>query len=220
MRSELKELLKSESARYSVRLDAKAMAQFERYMDLLQEYNQKLNLTGIESEEGIVIKHFLDSLSAHQFLKNNWFVADFGSGIGCPGIPLKIVKPGLKLILLESNQKKCAFINLVVRNLKLTDARAIAHRAEDRAFQTSLAGSLNAILARALGKLDLILKLSAPYLKMGGRVIAYKSAQIEDELKQAEKILAQLGFRQERIFEYALPSDAGLRKLVILKKTN
>lgn len=218
MRPELKELLVSGAERFSLRLSEKAVAQLARYLELILEYNQKLNLTGIETEEGIVIKHFLDSLSAYQFLKNNWFIADFGSGMGCPGIPLKIVRPSLKLILLESHQKKSAFLNLVVRNLNLENTRAIAQRAEDKNFQMNFRGQLDAVLARAFGKLDLILKLSEPYLKTGGRVIVYKGPQIEPELKSAEKFLAHSQFQQERIFDYELPREMGSRKLLVFKK--
>jgi len=218
MRPELRDLILSCSEPFSCQLGEKELEQFSRYLDLILEYNQKLNLTGISDEKGIVVKHFIDSLAGHQFLKNNWFVADFGAGMGCPGIPLKILRPSLKLILLESNQKKSAFINQAIRNLKLENARAVAQRAEDKNFQTSLSGQLNAVLARALGKLDLILKLAQPYLKNGGRVIAYKGPQAEAELEAAKDVIVKLGFRQERIYDYELALEMGNRKLVMMKK--
>ncbi len=218
MRSELEELIRSGAKQFSLQLGEKELEQFSRYLELIQECNQRFNLTAISDEQGIAVKHFLDSLAAHPFLKDDWSIADFGSGMGCPGIPLKIARPGLNLILLESNRKKSAFIGQSLRELNLGNARSVCRRAEDRDFQNSLAGQLDAVLARALGKLELILKLAAPYLKQGGIVIAYKGPQGSQELLDAKGSLSRLGFQEEKIYDYELPFQSGNHKLLILKK--
>ncbi len=218
MRSDLKDLLFKQAHVFSARVREQELLQFESYLELLQQYNQKLNLTGIEDEDGIVIKHFIDSLSGHRFLSDNGTVLDLGSGMGCPGLPLKIARPNMKLILLESNLKKSAFLNKVIRELKLENGRAVPERAEDRNLQKRLLGQFDAALARAFGSLDLILRLAHPYLKTGGRLIAYKGPSAETELKEARRAIDRLGFEHEQNFDYELPHMAGSRTLIMLRK--
>jgi 16S rRNA (guanine527-N7)-methyltransferase len=218
MRPELRELLSLEAQKLTARLGQKELELFDRYLTLIQEYNKKLNLTGISDESGIVVKHFIDSLAGAGFVKDRWFVIDVGSGMGCPGLALKIVKPGLKIILLESNQKKCAFINQVIRSLKLANARAMAHRAEEKTFAASMENQIDAIFARAVGRLDLLSALGKPYLKNNGRLIAYKGPDAQKEFDEHKVAVEKNHFKFDKIFNYELPLQNGPRALVILKK--
>jgi len=218
MRPELRELLGAEAQKFSVFIRENEIELFDRYLGLIQEYNKKLNLTGISDENGIVVKHFIDSLSAASFVKDRWFLMDVGSGMGCPGLAIKIVKPGLKIILLESNQKKCAFINQVIRSLKLENARAIARRAEDKNFSAGIQGQIDAMLARAVGKLDLLSALSKPYLRKNGKLIAYKGPEAQKEFDEHKAAIEKNHFKFDKILNYELPLQNGPRALVILKK--
>jgi len=218
MRPDLKDLLLAESEKFGARLGDEQMDAFDRYLSLIREYNQKLNLTGIGDEDGIVIKHFIDSLAAAEFMEKDWLVLDIGSGVGCPGIALKIAEPGLRMILLESNHKKCAFINQVARTLKLGNTRAVAERAESAKPLADLAGRVDAALVRALGKLSMLAGLAGPYLKPGGKLIAYKGVNVEQELQELQSSKPGRGFVHSRTFDYNLPFNSGARKLVVLEK--
>lgn len=218
MRPDLKDLLAAEAEKFGAQLSAEQLDSFDSYLSLIQEYNQKLNLTGIDDEDGIVIKHFIDSLAAADFIGGDCFVLDIGSGMGCPGIALKIAKPGLRMILLESNHKKSAFINQVARTLRLSNTRAVAERAESAKPLADLAGRVDAVLARALGKLPMLAGMAGPYLKPGGRLIAFKGANVEQELLELHSHKKNAGFVHSGSFDYNLPFNRGARKLVILEK--
>ena len=218
MRPDLSELLYSHARKFGATIAGGEVELFDRYLALIQEYNKKLSLTAIEDEEGIVVKHFIDSLAAASFVLNGERALDIGSGMGCPGLALKIVRPHLKLVLIESNRKKAAFIGQAIRALKLTDARAIAKRAEDKDYQFENAGQFEVVMARAVGKLDLLAELAAPYLKIGGRLIAYKGAKAKEELEEFEATAKNDTFAHEVSFEYSLPLESGPRFLLVLKK--
>jgi len=218
MRPELKDLLLAEAEKFSARLSENQLKMFEDYLLLIQKYNTRLNLTAIEDEQGIVVKHFIDSLAGCGFLEHNRLVLDIGSGMGCPGIALKIAVPELKMFLLESNRKKAAFINQVIRSLNLQNARAVARRAEDKDFQAGLAGQVDAVLSRAVGRLDWLAELAAPYLKKGGRLLAYKGREAEKELAESAPTLMQRGLKHEASSSYELPSKGGSRVLLVLRK--
>jgi len=218
MRPDLKDLLLAESEKFGARVGAEQIDAFDRYLSLIQEYNQKLNLTGIHDEDGIVIKHFIDSLAAAQFMEKDWLALDIGSGMGCPGIALKIAVPGLRMILLESNHKKCAFLNQAARTLQLSNTRAVAERAGSAKPLADLAGRVDAALARALGKLPVLAGLAGPYLKPGGKLIAYKGADVEQELQELRLSKPGRGFVHSGTFDYNLPFNSGARKILVLEK--
>jgi 16S rRNA (guanine527-N7)-methyltransferase len=218
MRPDLKDLLVAEAEKFSAKIGDAELALFSDFLALILKYNEKLSLTGIGDEDGIVAKHFIDSLAAHKFLEDSWFVLDIGSGMGCPGLALKIARPSLRMILLESNHKKAAFINQAIRALGLKDARAVAERAENKVFQGSVAARIDAVISRAVGKLDLLSELAPPYLKQGGRLIAYKGSSAERELLESGKAIIKNGFAEKEIFKYKLPFGAGDRALIVLEK--
>ncbi len=219
MRPELRNLLLKEAEKFELKLQEDELKQFQKYLKLIQEYNQKINLTAIKDEQGIVVKHFLDSLAGALFLKKGWFVADFGSGMGCPGLALKIARKDLRMILLESKQKKVAFLNLVIRQLGLKNIQAIAQRIDHRVFQNVLAGQIDAVLARAFGRLGQLFSLSAPYLKKGGILIAYKGPKWKEELEKTEKEQRKFSFKLVDSYHYQFPFQMGERFLLVFKKS-
>ncbi len=219
MQPENIKLLKQEAQKLSLELNENQLKRFELYLNLIIEYNSKINLTAIKDEKGIVVKHFIDSLAGAKFLGKGWFVADFGSGMGCPGLALKIAREDLKMILLESNQKKVAFLNQVIRKLSLENIKAIAQRVDDKMFQLVLAGQIDAVLARAFGKLDLIAKLASPYLKKGGIVLAYKGPKAFEEVKQFKKEIEKNKLKLKDSFQFTFPDNMGERIILVLKKS-
>jgi 16S rRNA (guanine527-N7)-methyltransferase len=143
---------------------------FLDYLENLKFWNKKINLTGIEDERGIVINHFLDSVTILPFVSENSKLLDIGSGAGFPGIPLKIVVPSLEVTLLDSVQKKVFFMRDVIRKLKLSRIEAVWGRAEDPNNGVPR-GCFDFVVSRAVGKIEKLLELGAPYLGEDGKII-------------------------------------------------
>ena len=165
-------------------------AAFNRYAEMLRERNEKINLTAITEPEEVKIKHFLDSCSAAELLPGGASVLDIGSGAGFPGLPLKIVRPDLTVTLLDSVNKKVAFMNDVVAELKLSGATAVHARIEDFPHK----GEYDAVVSRAVAELTTLAEYALPFVKIGGAFIAYKSEKAESA--KSAKLLLLPGLRE------------------------
>ena len=159
-------------------LDAALAEPLLAYLALLARWNQTYNLTAIRDPREMLVKHLLDSLAMHAHLDGIDTLADLGTGPGLPGIPLAIARPGLQVTLVESNGKKARFLREAVRQLKLGNASVVESRIE--AFDAS--GRFDAITARALATLPLILQLGGHLLKADGRLLAMKGVLPADEI--------------------------------------
>src|SRR5512136_2480639 len=168
MEAENKDLLVEGARSFGVYLDGKAIESFEIYLKELLKWNQKINLTAIRSEKGIVLKHFLDSLSVYPYLPEHSVVLDIGSGAGFPGIPISIVHPTVEVTLMDSVRKKVDFQKHIIRILGLNGTKAIHARAQDKGILKDLGGHFDIILSRAFSDLQTVLALSLPFLRQGG----------------------------------------------------
>lgn len=202
---------------YSLEKEKKLQA----YLKLLQIENKKYNLTSIKDEEQIWLKHFYDSLiPADYFDFNNLFVCDIGTGAGFPGIVIKIFFPKINLTLIESNNKKVKFLELVVNELNLTNVSIVNSRAEEYSIANN--ESQDVIISRAMAALDIILEVGTQALKIGGHFICMKSQFLEEEIKRLNKGELKLGLEWKftQIFK---DIDLGIRKNIFYvknKKTN
>ncbi len=188
-------------------------AAFNRYAEMLRERNEKINLTAITEPEEVKVKHFLDSCSAAELLPGGASVLDIGSGAGFPGLPLKIVRPDLTVTLLDSVNKKVAFVSDVVAELKLSGVTAVHARIEDFPHK----GEYDAVVSRAVAELSTLAEYALPFVKIGGAFIAYKSEKAESEAEAAASVITLLGGRIREIREAFVA--AGLtRKLIIIDK--
>lgn len=188
-------------------------AAFNRYAEMLRERNEKINLTAITEPEEVKVKHFLDSCSAGELLPGGASVLDIGSGAGFPGLPLKIVRPDLTVTLLDSVNKKVAFMNDVIAELKLSGVTAVHARIEDFPHK----GEYDAVVSRAVAELSTLAEYALPFVKIGGAFIAYKSEKAESEAEAAASAITLLGGRIREIREAFVA--AGLtRKLIIIDK--
>ena len=194
-------------------LSAAQLEMFETYYAMLADWNTRVNLTAITAPEDVAKKHFLDSLAAAPYLKEGARVADVGTGAGFPGLPLLILRPDLKLTLMDSLQKRLIFLEAVLQELGLSAERVHA-RAEDAGQNPKYREQYDAALTRAVSALPVLCELTLPLVKVGGVSIAYKGDAAE-ELAQAGNALKQLHATAERV---AVPSDYGARELVILTK--
>jgi len=190
------------------------LAQFETYYAMLADWNTRVNLTAITEPEDVAKKHFLDSLAAAPYLKPNASVADVGTGAGFPGVPLLILRPDLKVTLIDSLQKRLVFLEAVLKELKLS-AELVHARAEDAGQNPQYREKFDAALTRAVSALPVLCELTLPLVKVGGMSIAYKGDSAE-ELAMSANALKVLHATAERVI---IPADYGARELVILTKT-
>ena len=190
--------------------------QLYEYMELLLEWNEKMNLTAITEPEEVILKHFIDSLTIIPYLKEADTVLDIGTGAGFPGIPLKILEENKKFTLLDSLNKRIIFLQTVINELELKNIQAIHGRAEE--FISKGRETYDIVTSRAVAKLNVLLEYMLPFVKESGRCICMKSFEIEEELKEAKKAIEILGGEIEKIDEITLPNTDIKRKIVVIKK--
>lgn len=189
---------------------------FRLFFDILTQNNKKYNLTSVLDEKDAYIKHFCDSIIPEELFFKGANVVEIGSGGGFPSIPLKIVRDDLSFTLIESTGKKCEHLKEVVDKLNLTNVEVKNIRAEDGA-RTVLRENFDCAVARAVARLNTLCEYCIPFIKVGGRFIAYKSCD-EDELKESGNAIKTLGARLESVFYYELPEGAGKRCAYVIKK--
>ena len=213
-----KDELKNKAEKLQVILNDKQLEQFYKYMQLLLEWNEKMNLTAITEPNDIILKHFIDSLTILNYIGNGKNVLDIGTGAGFPGIPLKIVKTDAKFTLLDSLNKRVTFLNTVINNLKLEEIVAIHGRAEEFVNQKNTREYYDFVVSRAVARLNVLLEYMLPFTKVGERCICMKAFDIEEEINEAKSALQILGGEIEKIDEILLPESDIKRKIVIIKK--
>ena len=189
-------------------------SQFEKYCSLLVEWNEKINLTAITEKDEVFTKHFVDSLIGEEFIKKNATVIDIGTGAGFPSLPIKIVREDINLTLNDCLNKRLIFLNEVINKLGLKNVSTLHSRAEDLNKNVKY----DYALSRAVASLNTLSEYCLPFVKEGGYFIAYKSKDIDEELKNSEKAIEILGGKIEEIKEIEIPDTDILRKLVFIKK--
>lgn len=205
-----------------IKISREQAQQYYRYYELLAEWNEFMNLTGITEFEEVVQKHFVDSLSIIK-VKNMSDVdclIDVGTGAGFPGIPLKIAFPHLKVTLLDSLNKRIQFLNEVIKETGLTDIETIHGRAEDFAKQGQKREIFDLCVSRAVANLSTLSEYCLPYVKIGGEFIPYKSGEIEGELTEAKGAVFLLGGKVEECVTFNLPDSDIHRSLVKIRKVH
>ena len=217
----LMELLETGAREWGVQLTPEQVEAFELYYNGLVAWNEKANLTAITGYEDVQVKHFLDSLSCLQVLSPlppQTRCVDIGAGAGFPGLPLKIVCPQMRLTVLEATGKKVLFLEHIVAELGLHEVQIIKGRAEDLGRQPAHRESYQVALARAVAQLPVLLEYALPLLTMGGRFVAQKGMEIEDEVEAAQAALEVLGGQIKEMKAVHLPGLEALRHLVVVEK--
>lgn len=214
------ELLANGARKLGISLNHQQIENFQLFYDELVEWNKRTNITGISDYAGVQTKHFLDSLSIILFWKplDQEYVLDVGSGPGLPGLPLKIVFPSFKLVLLEATGKKVTFLNHVITKLGVKDVEIIKGRAEELAHNMEYREKFDIVLARAVAELPSLVELALPFCKTGGTFISSKKNDISDELTQAGKAISLLGGRFRSLVKVNLPEFTDNRCLVVIDK--
>jgi 16S rRNA (guanine527-N7)-methyltransferase len=202
---------------FGIHLDEKTAAAFDLFLRELLKWNQKINLTAIRSEKGMVLKHFLDSLSIVPYLPKQSSILDIGSGAGFPGIPLKIVQPTLEVTLIDSVLKKVNFQRHILRMLGLKEVEAIHGRVQDKGILQRLARRFNIVLSRAFSDLQTFLALSFPFLKEEGTVIAMKGEVGEKEMRLLPEAEGTQ-YRLKKAVPLVLPFSSFKRTILLFEK--
>lgn len=205
---------------FKILLNQEQVDQFLTYYELLTEWNRVMNLTAITEFEEVVEKHFLDSLSLVRLLeiKGAFSIIDIGTGAGFPGIPLKILYPESKFLLLDSLNKRVKFLKEVKDRLKLEQIEMVHGRAEDFARNKSYREQYDFAVSRAVANMSTLSEYCLPFVKKGGSFIPYKSGNIEEELKASAHAVSILGGKIENQVSFLLPNSEYSRTLVQVKK--
>lgn len=212
--------LKVAATEYGLNLTEDQISAFNKYYELLYEWNKKINLTAITEPKDVAIKHMVDSLSCFKadLFKENISLIDVGTGAGFPGLPLKIFYPSLKLTLLDSLNKRVKFLQLVVDELGLKDVEVIHARSEEAARNKKYREKFDLATARAVARLPIICEYCLPFVKDGGTFIALKGRQYEEEATQAQKAIKVLGGEISDIMPVKLPEIDDKRAVIYIKK--
>lgn len=192
--------------------------QFRSYYELLTEWNKKVNLTAINGYEDVVRKHFIDSILICSLLDLNKDIRiiDVGTGAGFPGIPIKILNPDCRIVLLDSLNKRVRFLETVVDELGLDNVECIHGRAEDVSREKKYRASFDLSVSRAVANLSTLCEYCIPFLKKGGMFVSYKSDKADDEINGSENAVRTLGSEITSVKEITLPETDIVRKFVMI----
>lgn len=200
--------------KYKINIDENILNNFKIYFNQLIEWNNKFNLTAITEENDVYIKHFLDSVYPEKHIEKNARILDIGAGAGFPSLPLKIVRPDLDVTMIDSLNKRITFLDFMIKTLGLKSAQAEHSRAEDYAQKHR--EKFDAVVARAVSNLSTLSEYALPLVKLGGKFIAYKGENIEEELSAAQNAIGVLGGKISEVIKYCIEGNG--RSLVIIEK--
>lgn len=210
MEEKIKELFKKNN----IELNDIQLKQFKEYYSFLIEENGKFNLTAITNFEDVVLKHFIDSCYPYLYLKQNAKLIDVGSGAGFPGVPLKILRPDLEIILIDSLNKRVNFLNELISRLNLKNIKAIHSRAED--FAQKNRENFDYAVSRAVAMIPTLAEYLLPFVKIGGYALFYKSQNIEEELELGKKAISIFGGFKEKDLSFSI--NGNKRLIIFIKK--
>ena len=217
------ELFQATLKNESFPIDARKMEQFKQYLSLLQEWNNKINLTAITEDEEVYLKHFYDSLTLARFYnfeqKESVTLCDVGSGAGFPSIPLKIMYPEIEITIVDSLKKRINFLEILVDTLELNGVHLYHDRAEDFGQNKEFRNSFDLVTARAVARMSVLAEFCLPITKVGGTFVAMKGAKASEELNASKKAIKLLGGKTQTVETFELPEDAGERSIIFINKS-
>ena len=208
--------IKEKANKIDLQINDIQIEQFYNYMNLLLEWNQKINLTAITDENDIILKHFIDSITINKYLSDYKNIVDVGTGAGFPGIPLNIINNKLEYTLVDSLNKRISFLNDVINNLELNNITAVHSRVED--FAKNNRECFDIATSRAVASLNVLVEYLLPLIKVNGICICMKGPNIQEEIDNAKNAIELLGGKIETVEEITLPDSDITRNIVIIKK--
>ncbi len=215
-------LLKEGAFQLGLDLQDDDLDRFQKYKELLKEWNKKINITAITEDEEIDSKHFLDSLTPFTtgIFNGKKRVIDIGSGGGFPGLPLKIVNPDLEMTLLDSLNKRIIFLKEVISQLELDGVMAIHGRAEELSITPNYREKYDICISRAVASLDTLSEYCIPFVKVGGYFISMKGSDIDEELESSQNAIRLLGGKVSEKKLVEIPGSDIVHSLIIIHKVS
>lgn len=201
-----------------IKIKKEQIEKFYKYMNLLIEWNEKVNLTAITKEEEIIEKHFIDSLLIEDEIKDCKKIIDVGTGAGFPGIPIAITNPDIEIVLVDSLNKRINFLEEVIRNLNLINVKVIHGRAEDLGKDSNYREKFDCATARAVAPLNVLLEYLIPFTKVKGKVICMKGPNIEEEIKNSNKAFLEFNCEIEKIQNINIERTELNRNILVINK--
>lgn len=214
--STITEIIKKWCSENDIEINSQQLEQFEKYAAMLKDWNEKMNLTAITDDEGIAVKHFIDSIALLRYHEIKGRVIDIGTGAGFPGVPLKIMRPEIDLTLLDSLNKRLVFLGEVCREINIK-AELVHSRAEEGSRKVEYRECFDLAVSRAVANLPALCEYCLPYVKTGGAFISFKGPDGEKEIEAAEKAFNILGGKVENSDTLILP-DGSSRTLIYISK--
>ena len=191
------------------------------FKEIMLEWNEKINLTAITEEREVFIKHFLDSATCLStgYIKDGMKIIDVGSGAGFPGIPVSILKDGIKMTLLDSLNKRISYLNEVVKKLDLKGITTVHARAEEAGSSKEHREAYDIVLSRAVASMSVLCEYCLPFVKVGGYFLCQKGPDTRIELEESELAIKTLGGIVKEVKEYQLPFSDIKHNIIIIGKT-
>lgn len=213
------DILKEQALKSDIKLSDEQVLKLTRYYELLIEWNEKMNLTALTEPQDVALKHFCDSILLLKYadIPVDSSLIDVGTGAGFPSVPIKIVRPYIKLCLLDSLNKRLTFLNEVVNELGLEDVKIVHARAEDGARKADLREKFDFATSRAVAQLNVLSEYCLPYVKLNGAFLAMKGKYSEEEISNAKSAIKILGGKTVKVDTYNL-ADSSERTIINIKK--
>ena len=202
----------------NIELKKEQTEKFYKYMNLLLEWNEKINLTAITEPEEVILKHFVDSLTISKYIEKGSKLVDMGTGAGFPGIPLKILREDIEITLADSLNKRINFLNEVIKELNLKNIQTVHTRAEEFGKNKKYRESFDIATSRAVANLSTLSEYLIPLVKPNGKVICMKGSEVKEEVEMAKKAIEILGGKIEQKESFNLPNSDMKRNVIIIKK--
>ncbi len=217
-KKEFFEIIQKYLEKIDVKLNESQIEKFYIYMNTLLAWNEKMNLTAIINPNEIILKHFIDSIIISKYVHENANVVDVGTGAGFPGIPLKIVRNDINMILIDSLNKRINFLQEVIKELKLSKIEAIHSRVEEFARKKEYREKFDYATSRAVANLSTLSEYLVPLIKIGGRCICMKGPNVDDEIMEGKNAILILGGELEKIDKLKLPDSDICRTIITVEK--
>lgn len=219
-KKEFNEKMNQYSKALNIIIDDIQIEKFYQYMELLLEWNEKINLTAITEPDDIILKHFIDSITINKYIENDKKVLDIGTGAGFPGIPEKIIREDINIVLADSLNKRINFLREVIQEIGLENINAVHGRAEELAHNKLYREKFDVVTSRAVAPLNTLLEYMLPFVKVNGLCICMKGSNAEEEIAISEKALEELGGEILDINKFQLPNTDISRNIIVIKKIN
>lgn len=204
-----------------IELSEKQIGQFNTYYKRLVEWNEKINLTAVTEQEEVYLKHFYDSITPlfYADIEEGASLCDVGAGAGFPSIPMKIIRPDLKITIVDSLNKRINFLNELTAALGLDKIRLVHDRAETFGNHKADARHMfDVVTARAVAQLNVLSELCLPLVRTGGQFIVMKGKKAQQELDESKFALDLLGGELTKVHQLSLPKEESDRYIMIIDK--